>query len=42
MLDRTMPLLGALFAAALVAGFAMPDWAIFPDTVAPLCRWLYS
>jgi branched-chain amino acid transport system permease protein len=34
MLDKTILLVGAIFAAALVAGFAMPDWAIFLTTVA--------
>jgi ABC-type branched-subunit amino acid transport system permease subunit len=34
MLDRTMVLLGAIFALAVVAGFVMPDWAIFLTTVA--------
>jgi branched-chain amino acid transport system permease protein len=34
MLDRTMLLLGAIFALAVVAGFVMPDWAIFLTTVA--------
>jgi ABC-type branched-subunit amino acid transport system permease subunit len=34
MLDRTIALLGAIFALAVMAGFAMPDWAIFLTTVA--------
>jgi ABC-type branched-subunit amino acid transport system permease subunit len=32
--DRTILLLGAIFAVAVVAGFVMPDWAIFLTTVA--------
>jgi branched-chain amino acid transport system permease protein len=34
MLDRTILLVGGIFAAALAAGFVMPDWAIFLTTVA--------
>jgi branched-chain amino acid transport system permease protein len=34
MVDRTILLLGAIFVAAVVAGFVMPDWAIFLTTVA--------
>ena len=32
--DRTLLLLGAIFLAAAVAGFVMPDWAMFLTTVA--------
>jgi branched-chain amino acid transport system permease protein len=34
MLDRTLPILGAVFVAAAVGGFVLPDWALFLTTVA--------
>jgi ABC-type branched-subunit amino acid transport system permease subunit len=34
MFDRTIRVLWAIFAAAVAAGFVMPDWAIFLTTVA--------
>jgi branched-chain amino acid transport system permease protein len=34
MLDRTLPILAAVFVAAAVGGFVLPDWALFLTTVA--------
>ena len=34
MLDRTFPILAAVFVAAAVAGFLLPQWALFLSTVA--------